>query len=82
MGCFPEKILNGTLFRSIVIETKFERNIATKDADGRIALHYAAVTGFVGAVRHLVREGSDWRIKDKKWFHTIDHGTKSCNASF
>jgi ankyrin repeat protein len=75
MGCFPEKIL-----KVIKLLTKFERNIDTKDADGRTALHYAAVTGFVGAVRHLVREGSDWRIKDKKWFHTIDHGTKSCNA--
>ena len=40
-------------------------NIDTRDAEGRTALHYAALNGFVGAVRHLVREGSDWKMKDK-----------------
>jgi ankyrin repeat protein len=44
MGCFPEKILKreyGKRLKVIKLLTKFERNIDTKDADGRTALHYA-----------------------------------------
>ena len=45
--------------------SKLQQNINKTDKYGRTALHYAAVRGFAGAVRHLVRQGSDWKIKDQ-----------------
>ena len=66
-NCFPDKELKREYekrLKVVKLLTKFERNIDTRDADGRTALHYAAMNGFVGAIRHLVREGSDYRIKD------------------
>ena len=44
--------------------TILEQNINKKDYYGRTALHYAAAGGFAGAVRHLIRVGSNGGIKD------------------
>ncbi len=68
---FPDKELKREYdkrLKVVKLLTKFEGNIDSKDADGKTALHYAALGGFAGAVRHLVREGSDWKIKDKNGF--------------
>ena len=67
--CFPYKKLNREYekrLKVLKLLEKFERNLDTTDAHERTALHYAASSGFAGAVRHLVRAGSDWRIKDNK----------------
>ena len=73
---FHDVVLNKSLFflrnfneyknRLITVKllTKFQ-NINKKDKYGKTALHYAAAGGFAGAVRHLVRQGSDWRAKDQ-----------------
>ncbi len=68
---FPDKVLKREYkkrLKVVKLLTKREGNIDSKDADGRTALHYAALNGFVGAVRHLVREGSDWKVEDKNGF--------------
>ena len=68
-SCFPYKKLKREYekrLKVVKLLAKFERDIDTTDVHGRTALHYAALKGFAGAVRHLVRAGSDWRIKDIK----------------
>ena len=45
--------------------TKLQKNINKTGKYGRTALHYAAARGFEGAVTHLVRQGSDWKIEDQ-----------------
>ena len=41
------------------------RYVNLKDRNGRTALHYAALAGFAGAVKYLVRHGGDWKMKDQ-----------------
>ncbi len=68
---FPDKELEREYekrLKVVKLLTKCIGNIDSKDAYGRTALHYAALRGFFDAVRHLVREGSDWKIKDRNWF--------------
>ena len=70
-SCFPHKMLKREYekrLKVVKLLAKFERNVDTTDAHERTALHYAASSGFAGAVRHLVRAGSDWRIKDNKGY--------------
>ena len=35
------------------------------------------MNGFVGAIKHLVREGSDWRIKDKNGSTSLIMGLRA-----
>jgi ankyrin repeat protein len=41
------------------------QNINKKDKHGRTALHYAALVRSPDVVKHLIRKGSDWKIKDE-----------------
>jgi ankyrin repeat protein len=41
------------------------QNINKKDKHGRTALHYATLVRSPDVVKHLIRKGSDWKIKDE-----------------
>ena len=51
--------------KTVKLLSKLQQNINKADKYGRTALHYAAAREFAGAVRHLVSQGSDWKIKDQ-----------------
>jgi ankyrin repeat protein len=52
--------------KTIKLLTKvIPQNINKKDKHGRTALHYAALVRSPDVVKHLIRKGSDWKIKDE-----------------
>ncbi|CAB4004338.1 Ankyrin repeat domain-containing 50 [Paramuricea clavata] len=65
VGFFDVRYVNDYKKRLTIVKllTKLQQNIVKKDKHGRTALHYAAENGFAGAVRHLLRQGSNWEAK-------------------
>lgn len=51
----------------ILVKSQVDRSsfVNKKDKNGRTALHYAAMAGFVDALKYLVKHGGDWNMKDR-----------------